>query len=94
MANSVNLLRLEPGGARPKLASRLEFTAMNRGRIGNSAGSKVTVKEHGLKLTQEWSIDDPIGANVNTLANSQLFCWNGYEREPASETAHEWPQAR
>ena len=87
MANSVNLLRLEPGGARPKLA-------MNRGEIGNSAGSKVTVKEHGLKLTQEWSIDDPIGANVNTLANSQLFCWNGYEREPASETAHEWPQAR
>ena len=47
MANSVNLLRLEPGGARPKLASRLEFTAMNRGKIGNSAGSKVTVKEHG-----------------------------------------------
>ena len=40
----------------------LEFTAMNRGKIGNSFRNKVTVKEHGLKLSQEWIIDDPIGA--------------------------------
>ena len=48
---------------------------MNGSKIGDSVGNKVTVKEHELKLTQEWSIDYPIGANVSiTLFMS--VCWN------------------
>ena len=56
----------------------LELTAMNRGKIGNSFRNKVTVKEHGLKLSQEWIIDDPIGANVSATLFIPV-CWKAWK---------------
>ena len=40
--------------------------------------SKVTVKEHGLKLSQERSIDDPIGANVSATLFMPV-CWKAWK---------------
>ena len=51
---------------------------MNRGKIGNSFRNKVTVKEHGLKLSQEWIIDDPIGANVSATLFIPV-CWKAWK---------------
>ena len=56
----------------------LESTAMNRGKIGNSFRNKMTVKEHGLKLSQEWIIDDPIGANVSATLFIPV-CWKAWK---------------
>ena len=61
------LVKLE---VKSKSASGLEFTAggnttTDGGKVSGSIESKMTVKEHGLKLTEKWNTDNSIGATVD-----------------------------